>query len=244
MVTQPSTLKPVFKTSDLFSKELFKNSQCLLTISVGQEVHESEKFDTTIQLIDDSFTACIVLIDDTLQRHTMALQSAEEADFFYEKSLQEGDLWLARNQQYLNKLTIPYNIIRWDKWLKHPNHETKKNQVNTLLMTDATYLRAFQDTIDEFLRRYYARFQERKPIDLSKDYLLCFNYLIEECTALCLWPELNCQFEVYPSKRNLAMNTTHSRFVLPNHPDLLQEISIKFKNRKQLKAQSFELLTG
>jgi len=71
---------------------------------------------------------------------------------------------------------------------------------------------------------------------------LCFNYLIEECTALCLWPELNCHFEVYPSRRNAAMDATHRYFVLPDYPDLLHGLSIKFKNRKQLKAQCFELL--
>ncbi len=68
---------------------------------------------------------------------------------------------------------------------------------------------------------------------------MILDYLIEECTALCLWPEINAHFEVYPSKRNLAMSQTHQRFVLPQYPHLLHSIAIKFKNRKQFKPQNF-----
>lgn len=62
-------------------------------------------------------------------------------------------------------------------------------------------------------------------------------HLIEECTALCLWTDLNCEYEVYPSPRNLAMTETYKRFVLPLFPNLLHPLSIKFKNRGQLKPQ-------
>ena len=45
-----SKIKPVFKCSEEF-KLKFKDSRCLVTISVGQEVHEGKKFLTTIDLI-------------------------------------------------------------------------------------------------------------------------------------------------------------------------------------------------
>jgi hypothetical protein len=236
------SVKPVLKSDDIFSREKLNQSQCLLTISVGQEVHEGDKFAATIGLVNENFFSCIVLIDDTLQRHTMALQTGKEGDFFYEQSLSEGDSWLKRNESKLRQLSIPHQIIRWDKWLKHPNYEQQKQYINTLLTTDLLYKQTFEETIHEFLRRYYSRLDKNKPINLERDFLLCFNYLVEECTALCLWPELNCHFEVYPSKRNAAMDATHHYFVLPHYPDLLHSLSIKFKNRKQLKAQCFELL--
>jgi len=236
------SVKPVLKSDDIFSTEILNKSQCLLTISVGQEVHEADKFAATINLVDENFSSCIILIDDTLQRHTMALQSGKEGDFFYDQSLREGDFWLERNAVYLSRLSIPHQIIRWDKWLKHPNYEQQKQRINTLLATDLLYKQTFEETIHEFLRRYYSRLDKNKLIHSEKDFLLCFNYLIEECTALCLWPELNCHFEVYPSKRNRAMDVTHRYFVLPHYPDLLHSLSIKFKNRKQFKAQCFELL--
>ena len=101
------------------------------------------------------------------------------------------------------------------------------------------YQASFNNTIDEFLKRYYPRLLEKRNFNMQRAKTLCLDYLIEECTALCLWPELNCHFEVYPAKRNLAMDETHKRLVLPFY-DLLHPISIKFKNRKRLKPQQFQ----
>lgn len=233
-------IKPVFKCADAY-KETFKYSRCLLTISVGQEVHEGDKFAATIDLVNASFDSCIMLIDDSLQRHSMALNTEKDADYFYEISLKEGDLWLERNEQYYRNLTILEKTIRWDTWLKHPNYNQQQNKIKLLLDDNPTYKFAFEETVKEFLRRYCQRMDSTK-LSLERARLLCFDYLIEECTALCLWSELNCHFEVYPSRRNLAMSETHKHFVLPKYLNLLHAVSIKFKNRKQLQPQRFELL--
>ncbi len=54
---------------------------------------------------------------------------------------------------------------------------------------------------------------------------------------MCLWPELECHFEVYPGQRNSAMRDTHRKFVLDLQPDLLHDVYIKFKGRSQFKPQ-------
>ena len=230
--------KAIFKCPEAY-KARFSSSTCLLTISVGQEVHEGEKFSATIELVNANFNACIMLIDDSLQRHTMALNTNEDASFFYEISLREGELWLQRNEKYFSNLKILKSIIHWDNWLFHENFLPIKEKIMTLLKTDSEYKIAFDNTIDEFLHRYHRRLIEHEKIDINRARLLCQDYLLEECTAVSLWPELNCHFEVYPSKRNLAMQATHERFVIPKHPNLLHPVSIKFKNRKQLKPQQF-----
>jgi len=242
MTLKTKTIKPVLKSTKPYAKKFLKQSRCLLTISVGQEVHESDKFAATIELVNDNFASCVVLIDDTLQRYSMSLQRKEHPDSFYEKSLKEGDCWLDRNQHYLDKLTIPTELIRWDKWLNHSHYRQQHECLHQLVKSDLTYKMAFEETIRDFLHRFYSRLPDQNLSYLNKDQVLCQEYLLEECTALCLWVELNCQFEVYPSKRNSAMSATHKRFVLSNHPDLLHTLSIKFKNRKQLKAQCFSSL--
>lgn len=234
-------IKPVFRCADA-DKKVFKNSQCLLTISVGQEIHEGEKFDTTIELVNNSFKSCIMLIDDTLQRHTMALNRKENSDFFYDISLKEGDLWLARNEIYYKKLTILNKVIRWDSWLQHPNYFEQQSKIISLIESDFVYRKAFEETIDEFLERYIRRKSDKADMNMERAHSLCFNYLVEECSALCLWVELSCNFEVYPNRRNRVMDETHKRFVLQDHPNLLHSVAIKFKNRKQLYPQHFGLL--
>lgn len=229
-------LRPVFRGDDLELSQ-FEKSKCLLTISVGQEVHEQEHFEATIDLVNKSFNSCIMLIDDSLQRHTMALESDKNADDFYQKSMEAGDFWLDRNAKYYEKLAILSKIIRWDHWLYHPKFEEQKSEIMTLMKLDSVYQNAFASTIDDFLTRYLRRIKDKGNFDLERARKLCLTYLIEECVAICLWPEFECQFEVYPSRRNLAMVETHKRFVLPKYPDLLHAVAIKFKNRKQFKPQ-------
>ncbi len=232
-----SRLKPVFKCTHENDKEKFKRSKCLLTISVGQEVHEAQHFESTVQLVNDSFESCIMLIDDSLQRHSMALGHTQSADDFYQRSIIAGDQWLQRNAVYYEKLTILEKYVRWDHWLQHPSFAIQLTKLKKFMASNALYQNVFTNTVDEFLRRYCQRITSNANFKIERAKQLCLDYLLEECTALCLWPELGCQFEVYPSRRNLAMSDTHQRFVLPQYPDLLHPVAIKFKNRKQFKPQ-------
>lgn len=234
-----ASIKAVYRYIDEESRADFSKSQCLLTISVGQEVHENEKFETTVELVNQSFRSCIMLIDDSLQRHTMVLERTENADELHGLAVAEGDRWLERNKKSYTKLINLDKIIRWDMWLTHPNYVLNQGMIKKMIDEDESYKKVFDNTIIEFLTRYCSRMMCRVDFDEKRAYQLCFDYLLEECTAMTLWPELGCHFEVYPSRRNFAMAETHRRFVLPNHPDLLHAVAIKFKNRKQLKPQQF-----
>jgi hypothetical protein len=234
-------VKTVFKRADDY-KKMFKHSQCLLLISVGQESHEGERFESTINLINDSFSSCIISLYDTLQRHTMALNSIYEPNDYYETSLKEGDLWIARNRQYLNNLTIPNKIIRWDMWLNHVNFQSQRNNLLTTINSDATYKNVFDNTVSSYLARYEKRLNETSNFNLSRAKNICFEYLLEECTILCLWPELQCQFEIYPNRHNDAIEETRSRFITSQYPNLLVAIATGFRNAKQIKPQYFQLL--
>lgn len=236
-------VKPVFKCLPSH-KERFSQSRCALTISVGQKAHEDDVFEATVDLVEKSFQSCVVLVDDTLQRHTMALSGKENADFFYEIALKEGDLWIERNKIFLNQLSISKEILRWDSWLKHPAFYDEKNKIESAIKDDLSYKLAFDETIDEFLRRYLQRLNENDNFDVEKARKHCLDYLVEECAIMCLRVKLGlaCHFDIYPSQRNVAMSETHKRFVLPNYPDLLHPVAIKFKNRTTLYPQQFQLL--
>ena len=69
---QQPRIRPFFKNVPKDCQRGFKDSKCLLTISVGQSTHEGELFSTTMDLINNSFASCVLLVDDSLQRHTMS----------------------------------------------------------------------------------------------------------------------------------------------------------------------------
>lgn len=222
----------------------FKHSECLLLISVGQESHEGEMFASTIELINSSFKSCIIALYDSLQRHTMALNNNKKPEDFLEAAAKQGDLWLARNRKYYSKLTILNDIVRWDKWLNHSNFIKQQKKLIKLINTDYSYKITFDTTVNDFLDRHCKRLSEIElsSFDIERAKTLCFNYLLEECTVLCLWPELNCEFEIYPNRHNDAIEETRKRFVFPYYSNLLQSVRLGFRNAKQVKPQLFELL--
>lgn len=237
-----SKIKPVFKCDEHF-KNTFGYSQCLLTISVGQEVHEDDKLFKTIELVNNTFQSCVLMIDDTLQRHSMAIETDfTSGDALLDVSREAGQNWLVRNREAIKQLTIPHKTVTWDAWLNHPKFNTIRNDFYALYDWDSIFKVALDNTIDEFLIRYDRRDVVNNYFYDSRVRRLCREYLIEECTAMCLWPTLNCQFEVYPSRRNAVMTETHKRFILPKHPNLLHAVRVKFKNKNQLRPQNFEVL--
>jgi len=233
-----SNIKAVFKCLESY-KFQFRRSSCLLTISVGQEVHEGDKLLETIKLVGKNFKKCTLLIDDSIQRHTMAINSKKEAVDFLDDAVLEGDLWLYRNREIFCQLNIPYNIFRWNHWLNHENFKKIHSNLLNEYENNEEYKSAINETIEIFLNRYISRLADTSNIDIQRSFKLCFDYLLEECTALCLWVEGRYNFEVYPSKRNQAMTLTHELFIKPEYPNLLNPVAIKFKNRKQLKPQQF-----
>lgn len=237
-----ASAKAIFKAVVASDKIQFKQSRCLMTISVGQQTHEGERFSSTIDLINASFHSCVILIDDSLQRHTMALSQGKDADAFYQTSIEEGNLWLKRNEKYLSKLSIPTKIMRWDHWLKHTHFSAQQDKIKALLEEDEEYREAFNISVNTFLDKYLARSVDIDDFGIDRARKLSFDFVLEECAALTLWFELQCQFEVYPNGHNQAIKATKKRFVYPSYPDLLRSVTIVFRNVKQLEPQKFYLL--
>lgn len=235
-------MRSSFKFVNEIQKARFNQSHCLLTISVGQGSHEEERFAATLNLINASFKACTITLHDGLQRYTMALDQKADPSYFYEASVKEGDLWLERNEKYYSKLTILKDIIRWGTWLTHSGFSSKRDEILTLINQDPAYKCIFDNTIDEYLTRYSNRLIDVSSFDKERARRLCFDYLVEECAVLCLWPETGCQFELYPGKHNAAVNETRQRFVLSKNLDLLYPVGIGFNHRQDLPAQQFTSL--
>ncbi len=233
--------KAVFRYINEETKKKFKHSCALLTISVGQQTHEGNVFKATMELVNNSFASCVILVDDSLQRHTMALNETKDADFFYDLSIKEGQRWLERNKKFYNLLDIPKQIMHWNRWLDHPAFTQKQDEIIKLIDADPTYSAAFDESINEFLDKYCARLANPENFDRKRAYKLSLDFVIEECSALCLWPELECHFEVYPNSHNMAIGETRKRFVAKYFPDLLQPVTISFRNANQLKPQHFSL---
>jgi len=234
-----SKVKAVFRGVTPEQKEKFKDSTCLLTISVGQEYHEGEKLEAILTLINTSFKSFSILLGDTLQRYTIALNDHHAPEYFHSTTLMQGEEWLKRNEPSFKKLTGFQNVIRWDAWLKDPLFIEKETLVKKKLALDKSYQEKFEVVVTNYLKKYICRLSEPEKFDYNRAYQLCFKYILEECIALCLWCNTDCDYEIYPSQRNLAMDETHKRFVVPEYGNRLYSVALKFKHKEKHNSQVF-----
>lgn len=222
-------VKASFRECLISDRKIFSQSKCIMPISVGQKIHEGKKFLATIKLINASFKECTILIDDSVQRHTMKINNNANDALLYQMAVKEGDDWLQRNESAYKELTIPYDIMRWDDWLNSASYKASAERVKQYYDNHEDYRNEIHANIEEFLSRYLVRFCENSKVDQQKAFDDCLVYLLEECAVMCLWIEKKYEFEVYPSGRNKAMAATYDNLIKPFFPDLLKSVAIRYK---------------
>lgn len=221
-------IKASFRGNPPDERKAFSVSTCLMPISVGQSIHEWKKFEAVIKLVDASFKQCTILVDDTVQRHTIAIDKFKEPQDLYTDALELGNQWLIRNEEIYSQLKIPYQVIRWDDWLRHNDFKTQLVRINRLYSENLVYKTAIHANINEFLTRFLARV-DCNQIDSGRAFRLCLNYLLEECAVMLLWTHKHYDFELYPSGRNQAMGATYEMLIKPYFPNYLRPVAVRFK---------------
>ncbi len=224
MLNKVLTKKAIFKSEHA---DEFFNSKCCLTISVGQAPHEKEKFRATLASVNHHFSACTIMVCDSLQRHTMQIMSDSKENAIHAYSNILGEEWIARNLLYINQLDIPYHILRWDQWLEHINFGQKYDLINTLYSRDQLFETAIYNTVNHFLKR-----KEGKPVvNQETAYHLSKTHLLEKCAVMLLLADEGYPFEIYPHDRNLALDYVYKNVISLWNSNLMRAVSIKFKNR-------------
>jgi hypothetical protein len=222
----------------------FSTAGCLLRISVGQKSHEDLRFEAAVKLVESSFNHCTVALHDTLQRHTMAIsEPGMVAEDYREDALSLGEHWLARNKPYYEGAGIEFTVIRWDDWLNKPEYNDWKAVILAELKSNDQYRDSFDHSVKEYLDRYGRRLENADTFDWKRAEKLCLDYLVEECAAMCMWPQTGCQYEVYAGTDNQAMNATRELFIHSKYPELLHSISIGFNRRPDMSPQVLDLVS-
>jgi signal transduction histidine kinase len=208
------------------AKKELKESSCILPISVGQAVHEYEKFSATLQTVNHYFKKCYIIVGDTLQRHTMSIYSdgLTGADL-YNEAKQLGDEWLCRNLPMIQReLKIPYEISRWDEWLAYGRFKENHKIITELYQNDPEY----QNVIHDSARAFWNRAKSRDA-NLNKEvvYDRSISYLLEECACIPQWVDLNAQYNIYsnlPRSIHVSVETLEPE----KSKSLLYQLRLKF----------------
>ncbi len=226
-----NSYSPTAKVSFLCPKEdkqKFISSYCSVTISIGQKAQEGYKLAATLNLINKHFKHCTIMVCDTLQRHTLAIDNNFKDEELYNIAKKMGDSWLKNNTPYFKEFNIPYQIIRWDSWLIHTDYKNKRNLIDSLFDEKNDFRQAFYQVTDQFYERYKKR-HSFQNVNLDFLYSCCLKYLKEECAVMLLWADKGYNFEIYPSKRNKAMEATHEYLIKPRFPDVLKPVALEIR---------------
>lgn len=235
MQTLATYLKASFMCPKAYRQQ-FSQSQAQLTISVGQPVHEGERLQQVVHLVNQSFARCLIMIDDSIQWYTLAISHPQVAtEQLIQTAIQAGDDYLMRNQIIFNKyLTIPYQIMRWRDWHHTPAWQRAVENMHQAYHHYPLLQQAIRSNVSTFLARY-ERNRVLTQYNREQAVHLCTQYLLEECAVMrYFWISLGSHFEVYPSRRNEAMTATHQLFIAPSYPHLLLPVAIRFNRRRRV----------
>jgi signal transduction histidine kinase len=193
-------------------KKEFKDSKCIMIISVGQKYHENGELKAAISLVNKHFAYCNILVCDTLQRHSIKIENQDKNEQeLYALSKKNGDDWIERNQPYIDNFDIPHTTSRWDDWISQNNYKGYINQVYALYNNDDSYKKIVNEIAEEFLarksRQDLTEAQKKIAFDSS------IQFLLEESAVACLWVESGYKFDVYPTRSNMAMIVAYTKLV-------------------------------
>lgn len=219
--------KVIFKCNEK-DKELFKNSSCSVTVSIGHKSQEGIRFAATIHNITSHFKECTIMVCDSLHRHDLLMHNPKDHKIVHKKANEIGDDWLKANEKYFSLFTIPYHVIRWDYWVFHEKYIEAAEKIEQLFKKNEEYRESFFNTIDAFMERFGKNvaaeyFNSELVVKHSLDYLK------EECAVMLLWAKNKYNFEIYPSKRNEAMAATYKHFIAPEYSNVLKPVALDIR---------------
>ena len=205
-----------------------KNKVCVLPISVGQRYHEGINLISTIDLINKSkFKKCVLVVADSLQRHTIKILENIEKGEAEKKSKNEGKKWVDRNSKIINKISLNFEIKFWDEWLKSDSYKLKKIIFEKNFLKSEFLKSEFFKTskfyLDRLLKNNYIKEINSEKLEFS------LEYLKEECTIMSmLWISEGFDYIIYPSDMTPAISAS---FYINNTN--LKWLAIRFEKTKE-----------
>ena len=207
-------------------KPITSESSCLFTVSVGYEDLDGEELNSIFQTLNTTFKSCTISVCDTLQKYNLIAQQGLNLKEAEETSRSFGDHWIGKNKSIFHTLSIPYEIVRWDRWLLGPSYQEKMAYIESFYEKDEGFRNAILQTVSEYILRLERR--ESEEI-LNKEKLIehSIRYLKEEAPVMLMQAEYGYNFEFYIKKRNEALRYLYESVIAKNYHAVMIPVYIK-----------------
>ena len=168
---------------------------CSLEISLGNPRQTGEKLRAIVEWAENNFELCLFHIGDTLYRHNFETEghSPAAARALARKG---GDDWLTAHADIIESCRIPYEIVRWDRWLGDSAFPALHSAIRDLYLSDDDFRRAVMADVWMFMERQQERIAAFGPEKFISN---CIAFLLEEATGDTLMSRQYDIARIYPA---------------------------------------------
>ena len=224
--------KVEFIKTEINNNQISPKSMCIFTISMDVDAYKRAKLSSILRLINKNFQQCTIVIGDLLHRHNYVFEAGYSFEEYEDVCCKKYLDWFKNHlSPCLHELEIPFKVVRWNYFITHPKFEEYLEKIEMLYVTDELCKQAFDDSAKEFLDR--RKRQLGANFHVTDDMIRAsINYLKEEAAAFCIFPEFNCEYEIYYNKRTFVMQYIYNTLLKPQYPHLLQLLTLRYKKFK------------
>lgn len=152
---------------------------CSLEISIGNARQTGEKLATMVEWAESNFQKVIFHIGDSLYRHNFEAEGMTPAAA-RNHAMANAAAWMKDNRDTIEACRVPYEIIHWDHWLKHPDFPALNSAIRDYYLSNQEFRRAVMADVWTFLERQQDRVQFTGPERFISG---CIAFILEEAAG-------------------------------------------------------------
>jgi len=211
--------------------DIASNSKILFSVSINEPEQSGQDFYEMVKLVleNESIDSGILLITDTLQRHTLKMKEIISDESALSNSVKLGDTWLKNNEDAINLLLENKNfeIKRWSE-LTGDYKDELEEKLN-LILDFYSSNKEFRDNVNSRAGQAVKKIKtdlkysgENIPGKLFEN---AKSYILEECAMrIVLGNTLQCDYEIYKTQLSKAMRLAYKEYGVPIY---MKEVNIR-----------------
>ncbi len=179
------------------------SKRVIYLISVGKEKFEAKWIERFINFINEiQPVETLILVADSLQRFNIEVDENLSENEAYRKAITRGNKWEKKYESYFSRLTVPYQIIRWDRLKEDKDYNDYFRSVVKLSESDELFTQKLLTSSKEYIQRPTRLQQDNQVLALEKSNA----FLLEECAGLkILAKNQDNKLILYPGKATAVL---------------------------------------
>ncbi len=189
-------------------------------ISIGNQNEQGDKLRAIVKWLNEqpNFKSCLICLSDTLYSWNQIDKAGVVLANANIIAAVKGDNWLSANREILADLQIPSELVRWDRWRRHPDFAITLKIFEHLYFTDPHFKSVIDAEIAEFADR---RSKTHGPEAMENIRENSRRFILEELAGYTLfYRKYPHTAKIYPGRPTAAFSALHRKEVAGAPPGI------------------------